>query len=222
MAPAPHVWENLESSEHFVVQERFSLPPTPDSEQPPTTGQPEAALSCPSCSDLQSLGRGTCLACQEQTFRIVYLTTGTPLVVAKSEERPDIMRCWAHLERSLQPMLSALQEASIIKANSNHPQPRSPVEKDSWLGSPFLSRSTEAEVPNSQQLIQREIDDFMRMKMAALVKEDFAFQEGMATCVLESTFRSAFPAFDSSQTVLLCTLPLTSCLLRLIVCSGDL
>ena len=202
-AVLPCVWEVAMRSQHFVLERRHLLPPPPElSDLARTSGTfipPSTISNCSFCARLQRTGSGQCLACQETEYRIIYGLqasdkTSTSLVVAKSNKLEEIEVNWGLLQEHLQPVMQALIEESIKQSSgpSRRPKPRG-----------FLQTNSPArpDSPGPNELVQKELDDFLRLKLVSLIKESSQVQSNLPSSLRESTFRSTFRSFDDCQYV---------------------
>ena len=207
------LWNPLHQIEHFVVQERVTLPPTPESAQ----GDEIEESTCSFCSDMCTLGSGQCLFCGEKQYRILFIAHGRRLVVAKSNSKSDIYTNWTYIQ-NLQTLVSNLVESSELDQNQSSLQlPLSPRGKKERLLNrlPLSPRSKKEKEHMSQQLIPlkpspslnlKEIFAFVRSKITALIKNNEDLQIEQSALLNFNNFKKHFVSLDDSDSSpILCT-----------------
>lgn len=168
----PCKWENIEVSTHFKVQKRL------------LKGSHRESKACEFCKDLQVLGGGKCLICDEHAYRIIFESL-IKLVVAKSSNLVEIKNHMKHLTETIQPMLNMLEEQDTSLE-------KKPTNKKKGLRRLIKVNETTQQSQKNEST-QKEICNFVKFKVASMIKNEEKFQEKFKKLLNEEIFKTFFP-----------------------------
>lgn len=184
-------WEVIDNSSHFSVQKRiFKITQGKES---------NSSSTCKFCKDLQVLGGGQCLLCGERSFRIVF-ESPIRLVVAKSNHQEEIQEHMKQLIENIQPMLTILAQDHSNPLDSSKKKPK----KKSFRILRAVTSTTQEITTQPTESVQKEMADFVKLKVASMIKNEEHFQENFKKLLKEETFKKYFPTVGIEEKTMLC------------------
>ena len=183
---SPCVWESIDESNHFKMQQRKS------------GGVTNSETICSFCKELQSVGGGHCILCGELWFRIIYIAGSVSLVVAKADAKSEIQSHWNHLKANIQPMLRILSEDSSKEKPKTETRTRNIVKN---LLLPLSPRKSPRLQDKAESTDNNQINDFVKLKLASIIKDDPDFQSKIEWLKNETNFRSHFPSVGPDESL---------------------
>lgn len=177
-------WENLSVCSCFVVQackrsESVDYKP----------------FCCMFCKEIPSFG--VCCLCSEHTYRIIFRGL-QKLVIATAPTRTEINLYWEQVKSDLQPMVTLLEKEQIKTLEKKQPKPTAQKKPQNVKWNMWKYKEKSKETSTTPMSVSKQIQDFIMIKISALIKDDFEFHKNIRS-LNEEYFRKQFNEYTQKE-----------------------
>lgn len=175
-------WETLSVCSCFAVQaSKQQTEKTENADYKPFT--------CLFCKDLQSYG--ICCLCLEHTYRIIFRGL-QKLVIATAKTRTEINLFWEQVKSDLHPMISLLETEKKKTFEKKQPKIQKRPVNSKWNIKMWnYMNESSTELTTTPISVSKQVQDFIMIKVAALIKDDKEFHKNVSL-LNEDYFRRVF------------------------------